>query len=131
VSLLVASGLVGVALWRLRRRDYAPEPVGVAPVREAVLMSLEDVRRERNVRRAIVACYARMERALAAAGAGRRPAETPFEYLGRVLEAVAAAPARVLTELYERAMFSLEPMGDREKNRAIEALKALRQAVFA
>lgn len=130
VSLLIGAGVVGVALWRLRRRDYVPEPV-VAPVREAVLVSLEDVRRERNVRRAIVACYARMERALAVVGAGRRPAETPFEYLGRVLEAVAATPARVLTELYERAMFSLEPMGEREKTRAIEALEALRQAVFA
>lgn len=130
VSLLVAAGLVGVALWRLRRRDYASDPVAVAPVREAVRVSLADVRRERNVRRAIVACYARMEWALAAVGAGRRPAETPFEYLGRVLEAVAAAPARVLTELYERAMFSLEPMGEREKKRAIEALEALRQAVF-
>jgi Domain of unknown function (DUF4129) len=131
VLLLVAAGLMGVAVWRLRRRDYVPEPVAVAPVREAVLVSLEDVRRERNVRRAIVICYARMERALAAVGAGRRPAETPFEYLGRVVEAVAAAPARVLTELYERAMFSLEPMGEREKKRAIEALEALRQAVFA
>ncbi len=131
VSLLVAAGLVGVALWRLRRRDDAPGPVAAAPVREAVLVSLEDVRRERNVRRAIVTCYARMECALAAVGAGRRPAETPFEYLARVLEAVAAAPARVLTELYERAMFSLEPMGEREKKRAIEALEALRQAVFA
>lgn len=130
-SLLVAVGLLGVALWRVRRREYAPEPVVAAPVREAVLVSLEDVRREGNVRRAIVACYAQMERALAALGAGRRPAETPLEYLGRVLEAVAAAPARVLTELYERAMFSLEPMGEREKTQAIEALEALREAVFA
>jgi Domain of unknown function (DUF4129) len=72
-----------------------------------------------------------MERALAGVGAGRRPAETPFEYLARVLEAVAAGPAQVLTGLYEQAMFSLEPMGEREKERAMDALEALRRAVLA
>jgi Domain of unknown function (DUF4129) len=131
VLLLLAAGLMGLARWRLQPRSSAPRLATSVPVREAVLVSLEDVRRERSVRRSIVACYARMERALAAVGAGRRPAETPFEYLARELEAVAAAPARMLTELYERAMFSLEPMGEREKERAIEALEALRQAVFA
>jgi uncharacterized SAM-binding protein YcdF (DUF218 family) len=130
-ALLLAAAGVAVAAWRLRRRPHAPlrdAPLGVAT---AVVESLDDVRNERNVRRAIVACYARMERALASVGSGRRPSETPFEYLARVLEAIAAAPARVLTELFERAMFSREPLGERDKQSAIEALEALRQAVPA
>ena len=130
-ALLLAAAGVGVAAWRLRRRPHAPLRVAPRAMATAVLESLDDVRGERNVRRAIVACYARMERALASVGSARRPAETPFEYLARVLEAIAAAPARVLTELFERAMFSREPLGEGEKQSAIEALEALRIAVLA
>ena len=91
--------------------------------------SLEDLRRERDVRRAIVACYARMERALAGAGRARRAHEAPLEFLRRVLERVAREPGQVLTELFERARFSVEPMGEIEKRSAIAALEQLRGRV--
>jgi hypothetical protein len=72
-----------------------------------------------------------MERALERAGSARRPAEAPFEYLVRVLERIAAngRDARALTELFERAKFSIEPMGEREKQQAIGALELLRAEV--
>jgi Domain of unknown function (DUF4129) len=100
-------------------------------VMQALDESLDDLRRERDVRRAIIACYARMERALERAGNARRSAEAPFEYLVRVLERIAAnsRAARALTELFERAKFSVEPMGEREKQEAIEALEVLRAEV--
>jgi len=100
---------------------------------QAVEGSLDDLRRERDVRRAIIACYARMERALGRAGSARRPAEAPFEYLVRILERVTAnsRAARALTELFERAKFSTEPMGEREKQEAIAALEQLRAEVSA
>ena len=90
---------------------------------------MEDLRRERDVRRAIVACYARMERALAGSGRGRRAHETPLEFLRRVLERVGREPGLVLTELFERARFSVEPMGESEKRSAIATLEQLRGRV--
>ena len=95
---------------------------------EAFDESLDDLRAERDVRRAIIACYARMERALARTGAARRASETPFEFLARVLEHIARAPGRALTDLFERAKFSTEPLGDADKQQALAALEALRAA---
>jgi hypothetical protein len=43
----------------------------------------------------VIAAWARMERGLAAAGLPRHPAEAPFEYAGRVLEAALARPTSV------------------------------------
>jgi hypothetical protein len=129
---LLAALLLGVLLALHARRRRAPVP---ADEEEAVIQaldeSLDDLRRERDVRRAIIACYARMERALERAGSARRPAEAPFEYLVRVLERITAngPAARALTDLFERAKFSDEPMGEREKEQAIGALELLRAEV--
>jgi Domain of unknown function (DUF4129) len=111
-----------------RRRRRATRVDEEKAVLEAVEESLDDLRRERDVRRAIIACYARMERALDRAGSGRRPAEAPFEYLARVFERITAngTAARTLTELFEHAEFGTEPMDEREKDRAIRALELLR-----
>ena len=127
-ALLVAGGAFLLGTGR-RRGSPAPAAAAEEAVALALAESLDDLRRERDVRRAIVACYARMERALASRGAARRPQEAPFEYLQRVLEAIAAPPARTLTELFERAKFSLEPMGAQEKEQAIAALEALQSEV--
>jgi hypothetical protein len=127
---LVVLGAKGLA--ERGRRGGLAEPEGEdEAMMQAVEESLDDLRRERDVRRAIIACYARMERALERAGSARRPAEAPFEYLVRVLERIAAngRAARALTELFERAKFSIEPMGEREKQQAIGALELLRAEV--
>jgi Domain of unknown function (DUF4129) len=114
-----------------RRRRQAAALEEEEAVLEAVEQSLDDLHRERDVRRAIIACYARMERALDRAGNGRRPAEAPFEYLARVLQRITAngSAARVLTELFEHAKFGAETMDEREKDRAIGALELLRAEV--
>ena len=116
---------------RRRRRVSEPAVDEDEAVLEALDESIEDLRREQDVRRAIIACYARMERALDRAGSGRRPAEAPFEYLVRVLERITAngPAARTLTDLFERAKFSVEPMGEGEKQQAIDALELLRGEV--
>jgi hypothetical protein len=133
-ALLVALlALVGakVRADRRRRRMAAAAAQEEEAVLDAVEGSLDDLRRERDVRRAIIACYARMERALERAGSARHPAEAPFEYLVRVLERITAngAGARTLTELFERAKFGTGPMEEREKDRAIGALERLRAEV--
>ena len=47
--------------------------------------SLDDLRNEPDLRRAIIAAYARMEAALAGVGLARRPSEAPLEYMERAL----------------------------------------------
>jgi Domain of unknown function (DUF4129) len=106
----------------------APEDVALALAADKALVEL---RIEGDARRAIIGCYAQMERSLARAGMARRPSEAPFEYLARVLVSLAPAGGRVLTDLYERAKFSAEPMSDRDKDRAIDALETLRDAAFS
>ena len=129
-SLLTLVVLGTAAVMALRRRRSREELAAEnAPVLEALDESLEDLRRERDVRRAIVACYARMERAFAGSGRARRAHETPLEFLRRVLERVAHEPGQALTELFERARFSVEPMGETEKRSAIAALEQLRAEV--
>jgi hypothetical protein len=128
--LIIAAAAGAIAARRSQRETASPNEEGDA-VLLALDQSLDDLRRERDIRRAIIACYARMEQALDRSGAARRPHEAPVEYLGRVLERIAAEPGRRLTELFERAKFSLEQMGERDKDQAIAALEALRAGVSA
>ena len=56
--------------------------------------TIDDLRAEADPRRAVIAAYARMERALAAAGLPRSPAEAPDEYLRAHLRRPRGEPAR-------------------------------------
>jgi hypothetical protein len=126
---LLAVLIVGVLMFLARRPTVGEAAMNEdEAVMQALDESIDDLRRERDVRRAIIACYARMERALEWVGSARRPAEAPFEFLVRVLERVTdnGRAARALTELFEQAKFSVEPMGEREKEKAIDALELLR-----
>jgi LPXTG-motif cell wall-anchored protein len=126
-ALLVGSFLV------LRRRRTDPVSGGVETLTEAISQSLDDLRVDPDPRRAIVAAYARMERALAASGVPRRPAEAPHEYLERALLAVdaSAGAARRLTELFERAKFSQHEPDAGMRDEAIAALEAIRDELAA
>jgi hypothetical protein len=93
--------------------------------------TLDDLRREPDPRRAVIAAYARMERALAAFGFPRRVFEAPLEYLERLapeLEELPGAARLVfeLTHLYERAKFSAHAIDAGMKEDAIDTLLALR-----
>ena len=127
---LVVIGLTaaGVILWRRR----VPRKTLGEGAAEALLValdeSLDDLRAEPDARRAVIAAYARMERALSLAGLGRRKAEAPREYLARTLPAVGAGAGSVerLTALFEHAKFSPHDVDAGMKAEAIEALAALR-----
>ena len=81
-----------------------------------------------DLRRAIVAAYARMERALDSIGLGRRPSEAPFEYIGRALASLetSAEAAERLTTLFEWAKFSQHEPEPHMRDEAIDALVAVR-----
>ena len=132
-ALLVAAALYVVSTrragpaarpWRLRSSEA---------VSLALDESLDDLRNEPDLRRAIVAAYARMERALAQAGTPRLASEAPNEYLERALgELDTSAPAvRRLTDLFEWAKFSQHEPEPPMRDEAIDALVAVRDELRA
>lgn len=132
VGLFVFIGAIGAAV-RARRRpagrlESAPEVLAAA-----LDESLDDLRADPDLRRAIVAAYARMERALAAAGIPRHPAEAPVEYLERALLALdtSAGAVRRLTELFEWARFSHHEPEPSMRDDAVDALVAVRDELRA
>lgn len=124
---LVGFGILAAVLVRPKGRSM-PELEARRELERMLDETLDDLRRERDPRKAVIAAYARMERALGTYGLPRRPAEAPLEYLGRVLAELtgSAAAARRLTRLFERAKFSEHSIDARMKEDAIEAVGAVR-----
>lgn len=134
LGLLVLGALAMIAVRLLRRREELLREVGIAEALATVVDdALDDLRAERDPRRAIIAAYARMERLCAAHGVTRHEAETPFEYVGRVLSllSVERLPTLRLTELFERAKFSRHRLGLEARTDAIDALERVRDALRA
>jgi hypothetical protein len=137
ILLLPLLALLGLAAasFVLARRRRAPALQPDEPVAEAVVAvldeALDDLGDERDPRGAVIAAYARMEDVLAEHGLGRRPAETPYEYLARVLTDLRASErsARRLTELFEWAKFSTHEVSERMRADAIGCLTRLRAEV--
>jgi Domain of unknown function (DUF4129) len=132
LTLLAAGGLV-VAF---RRRGLMPRLLHFGAQERVSLAldeSLDDLRTEPDLRKAIIAAYARMEHALAAAGLPRRPAEAPVEYLERALLDLDASTdaVRRLTELFEWAKFSHHEPEPSMRDEAISALVAVRDELRA
>ncbi len=138
-SLALAVGgllVIGGAVLVLRRRPLPPAAHGLSVAEELSLVaaaSIDDLRREPDARKAVIAAYANMERVLAAHGLPRRRAEAPFEYLARVLRQleVREDAVRGLTELFERAKFSTHEIDTVMKEEAIAAFAALRDDLRA
>lgn len=134
---IVTVALIALALgawWyagRARRRargELVREDRLATELAAAMDESLDDLRAEPDPRRAVIAAYARLERVLAAHRLPRRPAETPLEYLARMLDDLSVRPeaARRLTNLFERAKFSQHAVDTKMKEEAISALETVR-----
>jgi hypothetical protein len=80
-----------------------------------------------DARAAIIACYAAMERSLAAAGADHEAADTPDEFLTRAVAGglVRGAAAGRLTRLFYEARFSAHELTAAQRDTAVEALEQL------
>src|SRR5262249_45388910 len=103
-------------------------PVGGAPeVGEAVSAGIDALESETDPRRGVIRAYAAMERTLGERGFARRAAETPVEYLTRLLARVesGASAATRLTSLYERAKFSSHEIDKSMRQDAVAALRDL------
>jgi Domain of unknown function (DUF4129) len=115
---------------RNRPRTELTEPGGVEEeLARAIGSTIDDLRAERDARRAVIAAYANMERILASHGFARGRSELPYEYLARVLQLlqVRESAVRSLTELFEYAKFSKHEIDPTMKERAIESLVTVRE----
>ncbi|HEX4746348.1 MAG TPA: DUF4129 domain-containing protein, partial [Gaiellaceae bacterium] len=121
------AGVLLVRDWRRRRREARSTAAGEELI-VAIEESLADLEGEPDPRLAVIKAYGRMERALARAGTGRLPPETPLEYLARVLAAAQVSRASItgLTSLFQRAQFSRHAVDAAMKRQAIDALHDLR-----
>jgi hypothetical protein len=138
VLAVAALAAVAVVAWWLaaRGRRRAREPLGTTPAEalaDVLAETLDDLRAERDPRRAVIAAYARMERALAASGLPRDPAEAPEEYLRRILSdvAVTSRAATRLTSLFAWARFSGHDVRPEMKDEAIETLEQVQRELAA
>jgi Domain of unknown function (DUF4129) len=137
-ELLIVLGLLaglGVLGYVTRTRlvpatDPRPAPEVLAA---ALDESLDDLRSDPDLRRAIIAAYARMEKALAAAGLPRHQAEAPLEYVERALLTLdtSAAAVRRLTDLFQWARFSQHEPDPAMRDDAVDALVAVRDELRA
>jgi hypothetical protein len=133
IALVVSAVIVAVLVRKHRRELVDPGLLVAAALADVLDDTLEDLRGERDPRRAVIAAYSRMERTFAYYGFGREPFEAPFEYLARILSAQHASghSVRRLTLLFERAKFSADQIDPQMKDDAIEALQALRGELAA
>jgi len=137
LAVAALAGIAVVAWWLAARgRRQAREPLGTTPAEalaDVLAETLDDLRAERDPRRAVIAAYARMERALAASGLPRGPSEAPEEYLRRILAdvAVTGRAATRLTSLFAWARFSGHDVRPEMKDEAIETLEQVQRELAA
>jgi hypothetical protein len=132
VLVVVALAVLAIAAYVLssRRRKAlgAAEERAAEHVADTLEDTLDDLRAEPDPRRAVIAAFARLERALASSGLPRRAPETAEEYVARILDRleVDRAPVRTLTDLFERAKFSQHEVTEAMREDAIAALTRIR-----
>jgi hypothetical protein len=137
LAIAALAAVAAFAWWRgARARRAARGPAAATPAEalaDVLAETLDDLRAERDPRRAVIAAYARMERALAASGVPRGPAEAPEEYLRRVLAdiAVTRGAATRLTSLFAWARFSGHDVRPEMKDEAIETLEQVQRELAA
>jgi hypothetical protein len=126
--------VVGSLAWRRRQGDaWAEEAALMAALDDVLADTLDDLRAERDPRKAVIRTYARMERTFAAYGVPRAESEAPLEYVARVLDrlSVSVSAVRKVTQLFARAKFSSHEIDAGMKDEAIDALAGLRAELEA
>ena len=148
-AVILLAGLVGlvvylVRLWLRHRRprqvlavetSELPEPEEVAaPIRAAVEAGIEELDDDAvDPRRAVIACWLRLEAAAAAAGTPREVSDTPGDLVARMLATHQVSPSvlRRCAELYERARYAPAQVEESMRTQAREALGRLRSELAA
>ncbi|HEX5199422.1 DUF4129 domain-containing protein [Paractinoplanes rhizophilus] len=98
----------------------------IAAALDAGLEELSDT--DRDPRRAVIACWVRLEQAAAAAGTPRSPGDSPTDLVGRLLreQRVDAQVLAALLEVYREARYATHTVDDQMRRQARSALERLR-----
>jgi hypothetical protein len=137
---VVLVGLAAFALWRDlaarrarrvgrragQRRDQPRTAEELVAALDAGLEELSDT--DRDPRRAVIACWVRLEQAAAAAGTARHPGDSPTDLVGRLLneQQVDARVLAALLEVYRQARYATHTVDDQMRSQARSALERLR-----
>ena len=125
LALVLAGAIAGIVFLLARVKGEVAPPVPEDPLVEVLEGGMDDLRRISDPRRAVIACYARMERLMISSGIPRLPTDTPTEFLTRILQrrSISAARASQLTTLFERAKFSPHRIDEQMRQDALSALE--------
>ncbi|WP_250001126.1 DUF4129 domain-containing protein [Actinoplanes sp. M2I2] len=138
VIVLVIVGLLIYSLVRDRRRrsgknkrsrGRADQPRTAEELVAALDAGLEELSdTDRDPRRAVIACWVRLEQAAAAAGTPRHPGDSPTDLVGRLLreQRVDAQVLAALLEVYRQARYATHTVDDQMRRQARSALERLR-----
>jgi hypothetical protein len=131
--LAVALGAWWLSARARRKALGTPAATPHEALADVIAATLDDLRREKDPRRAVIGAYARMERSFAAVGLPRAEAEAPEEYVGRVLGGVAISQRAVerLTALFAWARFSAHDVRLETKEEAIRTLEQIQDELAA
>lgn len=126
-----ACAVVAAGALLARRRTPTPDEARDDDAAVALLTveaSMADLAEPADPRQAVIAAYARLLEGLRDVGAGRQPAEAPFEHVSRVLSThgVRAGPLRTLTGLFTEARFSTHTITEDHRSAAWTALDEAR-----
>jgi hypothetical protein len=130
---MVLLGFIGARAMRRSRNELRATFVLEQEFEKLIDDTLDDLHREKDPRRAIIAAYARMERLFETYGVPRHHAEAPMEYLGRALPELRASGAALgrLTGLFQWAKFSSHDVDEAMRTDAIAALTQVRDELRA
>ena len=131
LGVVLASG-AGV-WWLLRGPRRRPRAALLAGLEAVLDDAIEDVLREHDPRRAVVAAWARLERVMTRYGLPRRAPEAPLEYAARAQREldVEVVSLERLAELYEWARYSLNEVTPAMRQEALDGLIAVRDGLSA
>ncbi|MEQ4305936.1 DUF4129 domain-containing protein [Plantactinospora sp. B6F1] len=118
-------GLARPGARKLRSAEQTAEEVVAAL--DAGLVDLSDS--DADPRRAVIACWVRLEQAAAVAGVQRRPGDTPTDLVTRLLGAGRPVSADVLAafaDVYREARYATHTVDERMRTQALTALRRLR-----
>lgn len=142
VLLVAALVIVALVVWALVRdqmrrqaRRTGRRAPGAVPARtaedlvaalDAGLEELSDT--DRDPRRAVIACWVRLEQAAAAAGTPRHPGDSPTDLVGRLLreQQVDGGVLAALLAVYRQARYATHTVDDQMRSQARSALERLR-----
>jgi hypothetical protein len=133
LALLLLAAIVACVVILLRRAPVGSAGAVLLPddddagLREAIESGRRALRTFDDAQAAIIACYVAMETSLAAAGAERAAAETPYELLARADRSglLRGSATGRLTALFYEARYSSHALPASARDEAIRALDAI------